>query len=52
MMRLLKPDFGSRQRRPRPAGTLGDPLAKQWRFDWQLVTLVVVVFVASFVWLF
>jgi hypothetical protein len=52
MTRSLKPQFGSRHRPPPPDGTLGEAPGKRRRFDWQLLTLVALVFVASFVWLF
>jgi endonuclease YncB( thermonuclease family) len=51
MARILKPQFGSRQHRQTPQWNVGDPPAKRRRFDWQLLTLVALVFVASLVWL-
>jgi hypothetical protein len=51
MARILKPQFGCRPRRRSPS-TPGAPPEKRRRFDWQLVSLVAIVFVAGFVWLF
>jgi hypothetical protein len=51
MARILKPEFGSRHHRKAP-NTLGGATTKRRRFDWQLLTLIAVVFVAGFVWLF
>jgi len=53
MVRILKPLFGSRHHRPDPDWHLGDPPKAWWqRIDWLLISLVVIAFVASFVWLF
>jgi len=53
MVRILKPLFGSRHHRPDPGWHLGDPPKAWWqRIDWLLISLVVIAFVASFVWLF
>ncbi len=52
MARSLKPQFGSRHRRAAHKKALGEPQATRRRFDWQLVSLVTIVFVASFVCLF
>jgi endonuclease YncB( thermonuclease family) len=52
MARILKPQFGSRHHRTSPHWNVGGPRGKRRRFDWQLLTLVALVFVASFVWLF
>jgi hypothetical protein len=51
MARILKPEFGSRHHRKAP-NTLGGAATTRRRFDWQLLTLIAVVFVAGFVWLF
>jgi len=48
-----KPQFGHRHHRPAPRSGLDDSPASVWRrFDWPLVALVAVVFLAGFVWLF
>ena len=53
MAHIVRPQFGSRQYRPAPNWYRArPPAAKPWRIDWQLVSLVAIVFVASFVWLF
>jgi Staphylococcal nuclease homologue len=52
MARIVRPQFGSRHHRPSPNWILKEPPNKRRRVDWQLVSLVVIVFVAGFVWLF
>jgi hypothetical protein len=52
-MARIKPDFGSRHHRPSPQENLGDlPRTLRHRIDWKLTALVVMVFVAGFLWLF
>jgi hypothetical protein len=53
MARITKPDFGHRRYRSAPKRRLHDS-QRRWRrrVDWQLVSLIAIVFVASFVWLF
>jgi nuclease-like protein len=52
MARIVRPQFGSRHHKRTRHWSLGDAAAKRRRVDWQLVSLVAIVFVASFVWLF
>lgn len=53
MARIDKPDFGSRHRRQQTQSSLDGPAPPWWQgFDWKLVALITLVFVASFVWLF
>lgn len=48
-----KPQFGHRHYRPAPRSGLEASPASVWRrFDWPLVALVALVFLAGFVWLF
>ncbi|MGH6737341.1 MAG: hypothetical protein ACRECX_14890 [Methyloceanibacter sp.] len=51
MARPLKPLFRSRHHRNQPEWHLGDPPPPPRRIDWPLVMLVVIVFVAGFVWI-
>jgi hypothetical protein len=46
----VRSSFGHRHHRPAPRA--GGPASAGRRFDWPLVALVTVVFVAGFVWLF
>lgn len=52
MTRIPKPEFGTRHHRPEPQGPLGAPQRNgRQRIDWMVVALVVIVFIAGFVWL-
>jgi len=52
MARIVRPQFGTRQHRPSPNWYRPQPPpAKPWRIDWQVVSLVAIVFFGSIVWL-
>ena len=52
MTRIAKPEFGTRHYRPAPIPQIEDAPAWWQRLDWLVVSLVVIVFVACFIWLF
>lgn len=52
MARTTQPTFGTRQNKPKPVTLPGDAPEGSFRVDWKLVTLIAVVFVGAFVWLF
>ena len=51
MARATQPEFGTRHRKPPQQWNLDDKPGRR-RIDWALVSLVVAVFIAGFVWLF
>jgi hypothetical protein len=53
MTRIAKPAFRRRRYRPAPVLQLEDAPPEWWqRVDWPVVSLVAVVFLICFVWLF